>query len=76
LRHYHILTVTHELAYSPVHNLILPDICRQTLREARELKGDNPFYGDHTVQFLGSSSSLQNAKNIAKTAPCMGVFRI
>jgi len=63
--------VTHELLYSLVHTMVLPDIGRQTLRETRELKGDNPFYGDHTVHFLGSSS-LQNARHIAKTAPCMG----
>jgi len=51
--------------------LIIPDVGRQTLREARELKGDYPFYGDHIVEFLGSSSSLQYARHIAKTAPCM-----
>ena len=48
------------------------DSCRQTLREARELKGDYLFYSDHTVLILGSRSSLQNARHIAKTAACMG----
>jgi len=57
--------VTYELLGSLVHTLILPDVCRQTLREARELKHDYP------LQFLGGSR-LQNARHIAKTAPCKG----
>jgi hypothetical protein len=41
--------VTHELLDSPLHILIFPDVGRQTLRGARELKVDYPFYGAHTV---------------------------
>ena len=57
--------VTYELLGSLVHTLILPDVGRQTVRGARELKVDYP------LQFLGSSS-LQNARHIAKNAPCKG----
>jgi len=32
-----------------IHNLILPDVGRQTLREARELKGDYQFCGEYNV---------------------------
>jgi len=49
MRQCHVWTVTHELLDSLVHILILPDVGRQTLREARGLKGDYPFYGDNTV---------------------------
>jgi len=41
--------VTHELLDSLVHTLILPDVGRQTIREATELKGDYPFHGEYTV---------------------------
>ena len=71
MKQYHIWTVTHEPLYSPVHDLILPDVSKQTLREATELKCDYLFYGDHTVQFL-DSRSLHNARHIAKTAPITG----
>ena len=63
--------VTHELLDSWVHTLILPHVGRQTLREAREFKADYPFYGDHTIQFLGGGS-LQNARYSAKTAHSTG----
>jgi len=49
MRQYHISTVTHELLGSLINTLILPDVGRQTLREARELKVDYPLYGHHTV---------------------------
>jgi hypothetical protein len=51
--------------------VILPDVGKQIVRETRELKGDYPFYGDHTVWVLGNSS-LHNARHIAKTAPSTG----
>jgi hypothetical protein len=40
---------THELLDSSVNTLILPYVGRQTLRGARELVGDYPFYVDHPV---------------------------